>query len=312
MKLFGPAAQFVACYRVGAGVNSRAIGSFDLRGARHHASHVHTDNARACGCSHGWCTGPIRRGRPQRLARRPTWRARHGLGQRRERENHRGAREGRALRGALSRRAGGRASERPHSVRALPRRRAIQLLARQRARARDLAPHVARELSHGAAAVDHRARRRFAGARREGELGLARRRLQSRRASLHDLALRRWRGRDDGARVRHRHACVREGRLRVDEGQAAILVDGAGHAARLARVESGRAHRVRLSIYRQARRARAAAHERGRDLSRRRGGRRLRSRATDARRRHRPSRRDHRSTADHVRIREVHRHAERA
>ncbi len=62
----------------------------------------------------------------------------------------------------------------------------------------------------------------------------------------------------------------------LPRGKQRRRVGRPGHAARLARVDPGRAHDVGLSVHRQAARARPAALERRRSLSRRDDRRRLR------------------------------------
>ncbi len=136
---------------------------------------------------------PPRHDRQFPLARRRHRRARHGVGEGGEREDRRGAGEGSALRRHLQVGAGDGAGEGPPRLRALPRRRALQLLAGLGARARDLASHDARELSHRVARVDHGARSRLAGEGGEGQLGVAGLHLRkARRAALPPLPLR-WR-----------------------------------------------------------------------------------------------------------------------
>ena len=75
--------------------------------------------------------------------------------------------------------------------------------------------------------------------------------------------------RQRSARIRPRHALVPEGWIRPSARQAERRVGRRGHAARVARVEQGRAHRVGLSIRREAPGARPAAHCRRRGLPRR-------------------------------------------
>ena len=130
------------------------------------------------------------------VARGAQWCARHGVGQRAERQDSCGSAERPELFGALRRRVEDRASQGPDSRSFVHRGPSLQLLARYRSRPRDLAPHDARGLCRRDAKLDDRLGFGRAGTFRECELGLERRRLRlARRESLHGHPIRRRRRR---------------------------------------------------------------------------------------------------------------------
>ena len=154
--------------------------------------------------------------RPVSLARGPARRASDGVGQRREREDDGGAREGFALRVALPRRAGGRAGERPHSVRAASSAASSTTSGRT---ARTCAASGG-ERRWRAIAPRRRSGRRCSISTRSRKAEKANWVWQGAdcalpgRASLPAQPLRRRRRRRHGARIRPRHALVPEGRIR--------------------------------------------------------------------------------------------------
>ena len=113
---------------------------------------------------------------------------------------------------------------RPHSLRRARTPIRVQLLARQGASERHLAAHHHRRLRQSRSALGNAARRRQAGGRRKGRLGLQGTRLFAVADPLPDLAVARRRRCGDHPRIRSRHEDIRQRRLQARRSEVLCLL----------------------------------------------------------------------------------------